>query len=57
MFMTRLCVPLLALLTPLMIAGCGSGTTDPLPNPPSNPFNPGNPPTSGYGSASIRRTR
>ncbi|HEX8953044.1 MAG TPA: alpha-amylase family glycosyl hydrolase, partial [Polyangia bacterium] len=34
------------------VGGCGKGMSDPLPNPPSNPFTPGDPGAGGYGSGS-----
>jgi glycosidase len=45
MSVTRLW-PILAVLT---LCSCGSGMTDPLPTPPSSPFNPGTPSNGGGG--------
>ncbi|MDB4964727.1 MAG: uncharacterized protein JWN44_416 [Myxococcales bacterium] len=43
---------LLFLALALTAAGCGKGMSDPIPHPPSNPFDPGLGGNGGYGSGS-----
>ena len=50
--LTRPRVLPLCALAALTLAACGKGMSDPIPHPPSGPFNPGDTGSGGYGSGS-----